>query len=129
MRIQSGNGQITVLICFCSSHQGVCGQLLVVGIVDDGTVIQAENKAFAGNDFNHLMNHAVFQIRDLSLLFLLLQRDLNRQISVGSGNLHFNHGCFLVDRGQGEIAALCAVHIAVRRGNFHQVILAQRQQA
>ena len=128
MRILSGNDQIAVLVCFRSSHQGVRRQLLIVGILNNGTVVQTKDEALAGNDLDHLMNHAVFQVRDLGLFLFLFQRDLNRQIRVGCGDFHFNHSGFLINRSQSEVAALSAVHIAIRRGNFHQVVLAQRKQ-
>ena len=74
------------------------------------------------------MHHAVFQVCDLGLLLFLFQRHLNRQICVGCRDFYFNHGSFLINRGQSEVTALSAVHIAIRRGNFHQVVLTQREQ-
>ena len=123
----AGEGQSTLAVCDARSHQCVGRQLLVISIGDDRAVVQAEDKAFASNHLHGLVNHAVLRLSQLQGFLLLAQGDADGQIDVRGRNLDLHNGCLLVYSRKRDRIGLGGKHIAVRRRDFRQRILAQGQ--
>ena len=73
------------------------------------------------------MNHAFLGFGQLQVFLFLAQCHADRQIGVGSGDLHLNDRGLFIDGRKSDIVRRRVKHIAFRSGNLLQVILAQRQ--
>ena len=127
VRIQTGEGQIALRIRRAGGHQRIGGQLLAVTIGDDLTSVQAKDKALAGIDLNRLVDHARLRLCEQQILLLLAQGHAHRQISVAGRHLDLNNRGLLIHGSQREGMRRAIKHITVRRGDFREGILAQRQ--
>ena len=127
MRIQPGEREIALAVGCAGGHQGVRGQLLAVAIRDHVTVEQAKDKAFAGNRLHGLVNHAVRGFGQQQVFLLLAQGDAHRQIGIAGGHLDLDHRGLLIHSGQREGMRRGVQHVAIRRRNFREGILAQWQ--
>ena len=127
MRIQPGEREIALAVGCAGGHQGVRGQLLAVAIRDHVTVEQAKDKAFARNRLHSLTNHAVRGFSQQQVFLLLAQGNTHRQIGIAGGHLDLDQRGLLIHSGQREGMRCGIQHVAIRRRNFREGILAQWQ--
>ena len=126
MGIQAGEGQIALRIRCAGGYEGVRRQLLRIAIGDDLAGVQTKDKALAGIDLNRLVDHALLRLREQQILLLLAQGHAHRQIGVAGRHLDLDNRSLLIHGRQGEGMGRTIQHIAVRRGDFREGILAQR---